>query len=382
MTRIFVTPSQVCALYMILYARQTRKEGDHDILILDSPPKKNFLINAILDTKNVYPWSEIIALGPAVEDDTEMVAGMRKKLTRKLKEKPLFKPVYSFLLKQYTKKRERRESATIAEKLKNSAEVGEINFVTQTLANSTLLNMFPKAKVNYFEHGIGDYVFIQDVPQKDFGFYCLFGSSFKKYLDEKNKRSDYVQPLDYTDFSLFASQILKANPVTEALKQSIKGKKIACVILENMHVFEVPDHYYTDYIDLCVKQIANPKDYLFVLKSHFTQTKKSVEDSVRLLREKYGVEVMVIDNKNLMGYSVEVLFTLWKEQVDYVFATYSSGIFYTSVLYKSNHTKFYYNYDFLKPYLAHAPTQFANTYRSGKELVEKVFSANCIRMQE
>src|ERR1700756_5537997 len=107
MVRIFVSPSHLCTLYMILYARKTHKEGYKDILILDSPPKKASHKKLIIDTQKIYDWHIIIDLSITLPDDSEFTANARKKITRKLKDKPVVKPIYDFLLKRHFKKKQK-----------------------------------------------------------------------------------------------------------------------------------------------------------------------------------------------------------------------------------------------------------------------------------
>src|ERR1035437_42118 len=150
MIRIFVSPSQLCTLYMILYARKTHKEGMKDVLILDWPDKKKSLVKVITDTQKIYNWHNIINVSHTISDETDLLPSHKKKFTRKIKGIFFIKPVYGFLLKRYRAKCAKIEEQTISEKLAEAGEVLEVNIVTQTGITDSLFKLFPKAAVNYF----------------------------------------------------------------------------------------------------------------------------------------------------------------------------------------------------------------------------------------
>jgi len=381
MVRIFVSPSHLCTLFMILHARKTRKEGYKDILVLDSPPKKASLINLIKGTKKIYDWHNIIDLSSALEDSVDLVADKKKQLTRKLKSKPGIKQVYDLLLRRHTKKQRAAEAKVLVEKLSGLGEVIEINVLTQTLVNEALFGLFPKARVNYFEHGSGDYYLVQKM-KGNFNFYCVFANEFKKLLAEKGLDHTYVKQLtDHEKFPALAQEVIDKDPSRDEIIRNFKVEgKMVLILLEAMQLYQVPDQYYTDYIDLCMKHVKNPQDYTFVLKPHPAQTRRSIEDQKNRLLNHYKVKTLVLESGHLINFSVEVLFTLWKDHTDHFFGTYSSAIFYNSVLYKNSGTKFYFTYEFFLNYLQNAPQQFKDIYAGIKEPVKKVFSANCISM--
>lgn len=382
MVRIFVSPSHLCTLYMILYARKTSKPGYKDVLVLDSPPKKKSLIELIKGTQKIYPWHNIIDLSTPLDDSVDLVANTKKALTRKLKSKPGIKQVYDFLLKRHTKKQRAAEALLLKEKLRDLGDVIEVNLLTQTLVNEALFDLFPKAQVNYFEHGSGDYYLIQKVKRSGMNFYCVFAEQFKKLLAEKGLDNSFVKQLaGYEDFPAIAQEVINTDPTRDEIIKSVTVKgKMVLIVLEAMQLYQVPDHYYTDYIDLCMKQLKDPQDYTFVLKPHPAQTKRSIEDQKSRLIDHYKVKTVVAESPHLVNFSIEVLFTLWKDNTEHFFGTYSSAIFYNSVLYKSSGTKFYFTYEFFLNYLQSAPQQFKDIYAGIKEPVKKVFSANCTSM--
>lgn len=367
---------------MILYARSTRREGHKDILLLDWPAKAKSLIDLLKGTQRIYDWHSIIDLSTQLDDSTQFTVSTTKSLTRKLKEKPGFKQVYDFLYQRHSKKQTRQHARRIAEGVAGLGEVTEINMLTGTGVNDALLGLFPKARVNYFEHGIGDYHYIPDITPKGFQFHCVFANEFKKFLVEKGIDHSYVRPLEGAEnFPAIAKEVMDTDPAREEIIQKTKvSGKIIVILLEAVQVYEVPDQYYIDYIDLCMKHVERPEEYTFVLKPHPRQTPRSMDDQKKRLEEHYKVKTLLLNDRLLASYSAEVLFSLWKDQVHAVFSTFTSAVFYNSVLYGNDITRFYYSYEFFTHYQDNAPPQFKTLYKELKDLINNVLSYRCISM--
>lgn len=382
MVRIFVSPSHLCTLYMILYARSTRQAGHKDILLLDWPAKKKSLIDLLKGTQRIYNWHSIIDLSTQLDESEQFTVSTKKSLTRKLKEKPGLKQVYDLLYRRHIKKQTRQHARRIAEQVAGLGEVTEINMLTGTGVNNALLGLFPKAQVNYFEHGIGDYHYIPDIEPKGFKFHCIFADEFKKFLASKGSDSSYVTPLEGAEnFPAIAKEVMDTDPAREEIiqKTKVNGKAIL-ILLEAAQIYEVPDQYYIDYIDLCMKHVENPQEYTFILKPHPRQTPRSMDDQKKRLEEHYKVKTLLLHDDLLVNYSAEVLFSLWKEQVHAVFSVFTSAVFYNSVLYANDAIRFYYSYEFFTRYQDNAPPQFKTLYRELKDLLTKVLSYRCITM--
>ena len=351
MVRLFVVTSHIGTLYMLSYARSTNKSGYKDILVIDTPPKKNTLLKVMVDTQKIYPWAKIINLSTVMPEDYDFKLSTRKSLTQKLKNKFYIKPFYDFLLNIYLKKKQGEEAKIISSKLSSSEEVVEINVLTQTIINGALFSLYPKARVNYLEHGIGDYLLVQKIKPGNFNFYGVFADSFKKYLEKENLPNSYVHKLDAEEFNILAAAVIDNDPHAEKIKSALQVEgKIALILLENVHVYNVPDNYWTDYLDLCISQISNPEEFTFILKPHQIQSPRSLEMSKDHMINTRKLNTLVIDSNNSSNYCVEVLYSLWQNKATHVFTVFSSGVFYISKLYVSNHTKYYYAYDFFKEY--------------------------------
>jgi hypothetical protein len=368
---------------MILYAKKTSKAGYKDVLILDTPPKKKSLIKVISDTQKTYPWIRVVNLATAMPNESDFTVNTRKNITRKLKDNFFVKPVYDFLLKQYLKKQQKKESNRIHSQLADLGSVGEINIVTQTSINNTLFALYPKASVNYFEHGQGDYIFIQKINPINFNFYCVFSDKFKQYLTIREQADSYVRNLDINDFNLLAKEVIENDPDTETIKSLLEvSGKLVLILMENVQIYNVPDNFWTDYLDLCIEQIDTPEEYTFILKPHPGQSFKSIEISKEHMLTTRKLKTLVTESNSSISYSVEVLYSLWQQNTEHVFSLFSSGLFYISKLYRSDKAKYYYAYDFFKEYIKNAPPQISANYINFESLLKGVFTENCIEMSK
>jgi hypothetical protein len=380
MVRIFVGTTQVCVLYMIAYARKTNQGAYKDILVIDTPPIKNALVKVLTNTRKIYPWAEIINLSSNILPDTaDFEPNIRKKFTRKIKNTALVKPFYNLLLNLYLKKQRLNETKIIRNKLSIFGEISEVNILTQTGINDALFKLYPKAIVNYFEHGQGDYFFIQNIKPLTYNFYCVFANKFRQYMKECQKEHSYIKNLsEIQEFPVIANEVIQTDDEYRKIKLQldIKGK-LVLILMDAVQIYHVPDIFWTDYLDLCINHITNPKEYTFILKPHHRQSLKSIEITKGYMYSR-KLNTLVIENSHTSNYSVEVLYAFWENNTDYVFSIFSSGLFYISKLYGGKKTKYYYAYDFFKKYINNAPPQFLSYFLDLEELLDNVFSENCV----
>ncbi len=384
MLRIFVSPSHLCTLYMIAYARKTNNGNFKDVLILDTPPKKAALIKVITDTVKIYPWAEIINLSTVMPDEIDFTPNARKSLTRKLKTKPIIKPIYDFLLKLHLKKQKNSEAKIIQNQLIGKGGVSEINILTQTGVNDVLFKLYTKASVNYFEHGQGDYFFIQNIKPYTYNFYCVFADKFKQYLQNREQENNYVKSLlSANDFPAIAKEVINTDVKQTVIKSQLQVEgKLVLILMENVQIYNVPDAFWTDYLDLCIARVDSPNEYTFILKPHPTQSIKSIEISKNYILNTCKLKAIVIENNHAVNYSVEVLYSLWQDNTHYVFSVFSSALYYISKLYGNRATKYYYAYDFFKKYIGDAPPQFIDIYTGIEDVVKNVLTENCINISD
>ena len=369
---------------MIAYARKTNMGNYKDVLILDTPPKKESLTKVITDTVKIYPWTEIVNLSTTIPEDADYTPNARKSITRKLKGKPIIKPIYDFLLKLYLKKEQNKEAKTITNRLSQLGEVTQLNMLTQTGVNDTLRKLYPQAELNYFEHGQGDYFFIQNIKPACFNFYCVFADRFKQYLQSHQQDNIYVKNLfDATDFCALAKEVIETDAQKEQIKKQlhIQGK-LVLILMENVQIYNVSDVFWTDYLALCIAQIDKPDDYTFILKPHPAQSQKSIAISKEYMLTTRNLQTLIIENKHAVNYSVEVLYSLWRDNTVYVFSVFSSALYYISKLYGNKKTTYYYAYDFFKKYISDAPPQFIEIYKGIEDVVKNVLTENCLNISD
>jgi hypothetical protein len=382
MLRIFVTSSHISAIFQLIYARNTVKEGYVDVLFVDSPNLKKSIIDLITDTQKIYPWKITYSFATAITDETNMKPGFVKKSTRYLKNKPGFKEIYNVLLKRHEERRVIREKSRLLELLAEyKTEDVELNLLTKTALNGSLISIYPKAKINYFEHGMGDYWYVlkPDVPKGD--FYCLFAERFKMNLENKKVDGGFIYPISKENgFLEIAKQIIENHEKTKEIKLEfdVKGKLVV-IMMESVEVYQVPDNFWTDYIDLCLSKINNPAEFTFIIKPHHLQSFNAIEITKSYV-EKLGLKVKFADNAYAMSFSAEVLFSLWQENTHYAFSVFSSSIYYISKLYPNKQISYYYGYDFFRKYIKNSPPQFVEIYNGIEELVKEVLSENCKKM--
>ena len=383
MIRIFVSPSHLCTLYMILYARKTNMGQYKDVLVLDTPPKKKALIKVITDTQKIYSWTRIINLSTEIPEEIDFTPNVRKNAIRRIKNKPFIKPIYNFLLNLHVKKSEKNEARIIKNELSGLGNVVELNVLTQISINSTLFKLYPNAQVNYFEHGQGDYFFIQDIKPTTFNFYCVFADKFRGYLKNKNQENKYIKNLlDIEGFPGLANEVINSMDEKEEIKSflCVQGK-LVLILMESMQLYyNVPDSFWTDYLELYIANVINPEEYTFILKPHPTQSLKSIELSKYYMLHTRKLKILVLEHGYSINYSVEVLYSLWQDNIHYVFSVFSSALYYISKLYGNETTKYYYAYDFFKKYIGDAPPQFIDIYTGIEDVVKNVLTENCINI--
>lgn len=362
---------------MAIYARNTFKDGYTDVLIIDWPKTKVSLTRLMIDTKKIYPWHLAADLSEPIPDEYDLMPGTKKTLTRKLKNKPVLKNIYGILYKRHEKKRIQREKNLLNDLFRNYDKSNvELNLLTKTGFNQSLVEMFPSSAINYFEHGLGDYFYVQGKSVKK--FYCVFSTMFSRYLERHHKSSVFVHELtDPGTFAEVCGQVIASYDKTDELKKMLVPQgELAIILMENLEIYNVKNSFWTDYLDRCLSKIRHPENYTFLFKPHHLQPFATITIMKNYMEEK-GLKAIFADNRQTMNVSAEVLFSLWKDQARFVFSLFSSSIYYISHLYKNEQTRFYHGYNFFKPYTTDAPIQFVKHFESLEPLVKEVFSANC-----
>lgn len=379
MTRIFLATSHLSSLMMALYARRTAKPNSKDILLVESPRMKSSLLKLIHDTGNVHPWTKIHDFVTTVEDHKDMKPTLRKRLTRQLKSKPVIKQVYRALYQKFLAKEHIKRRKQLAYLLRDHVNDPEVSLflLTQTTWNPILKELFPKAHINYCEHGLGDYL-APMLPEFKGDFYCLFPEAYRRLLAEKNLPYAFIHSLVRSEeFEEASRTIINTHPQSSGIIHSLQLPSPSVLILmEAVEMYHVPKRFWADYLEKCISVIPDPHQYIFLLKPHPIQSKESIEMSKAWL-ELHNYNYRILDDPTLTGMSVEVLFPAIKEKIHHVFALFSSSVFYLSALYPASSITFHYSYSFMARHTSKAPDMYQRHFKGLEELIKKVFSENC-----
>jgi hypothetical protein len=209
MLRIFITTSQISCAYMTLYARSTWKEGMVDVLLVDTGVRRSDVIRSIERMTAHHRWNLFKSYSQEVSASHRFQPTLRKRLTRKWKELPLLRPIYAALLERHLRSQDRRYAASIQAELVLLTKQGEacvLHAHTETYLLRPLRIMFPDAKSLFFEHGQGDYIYIDEGGSPRGIFFALFAEPFKRYVIGRGGDPAFIRQLDVGGtFAGFAS---------------------------------------------------------------------------------------------------------------------------------------------------------------------------------
>lgn len=378
--RVFVTTSHLSTIYMTLLARKTAPEGYKDVLLIDTGTRRDVLIRLIEETASFHNWHVLHNFSGSVGADFDYKTGTRKKLTRKFKNFFLISWFYKLMLRRYMKRREQEyiEKLKKVKGLDGSFPVTELYLMTETYLNHPLMKLFPDASVSYMEHGMGDYYHILTAKTRPGKLYCVFSEPYRHYLESKGLACGWVYDLPGKDgFRDLAEKLLAvhANTLhTERLPKT--DKPVVFILLETPHVYNVPQSYWTAYIDHIFTRIDDPKKYHFILKPHPMHSREHQKITLGYL-DKKGIEYSLLGSDELASASAEVLFSMWAGQTKHVFSIFSSACYYLSELYDGNGISFWHSAGFLEKNIGNAPRQYYTLFKELQPLVNEVFTLKC-----
>lgn len=383
MLRIFLVSSHLSAILQSIYASSTKKEGDVDVLMVDYPPKKRALTQVIIDTKYIHDWDVKLNYAPELTDETNMRPSFKKRLTRKAKQLPVLKGIYDKLLEKHMLKFYSNFEARIRQDLSsyNQEEV-QLNLLTKTGLNEVLFKLFPQAKVNYFEHGIGDYMYYAQNEIQQGNLFCLFPREFTDYLTSinspnKNKIHGFVKD----DLFYKAIQSLEKNKVisNEQEFEKLKTEKLVFILIESVEIYEVPPNFWEDCIRLYLSKIDIPEDYTYVLKPHPLQSFEAI-NAIENYFKKRNLKYILLGNSKFINVGAELIFYFFAKQTKYVFSLFSSSVYYFTKLYPSSETKYYHGYKLFEKYTKNSPKQFTDIYKGLEPIITNVLAKDCLEL--
>ncbi len=369
---------------MSVYAKRTGQKDARDILCIDHYFKKEALIKLIQESAALHNWNNILDFSTHIENEFNLKPTLREKVMRKVKHLPVVKNVYDSLLDKHLNKKAFFLSEKIKAKLATAGitilenEVIEIYQLTQTELNVGAEHLFPKAKIFYMEHGTVDYIYVIKKKRKE-GYICIFKDNYQKYLTKRNISFPVIECLNKEEFT---NGFLNCSPnLNIGTKQidTASSKKFILFLMDALEKFEVDPAFWTDYIERCLKEVADPSKYTVLIKPHPTQSNEAIEITQAYFKKR-NIDFIMLNKPELANLSVETIYVHYQKNIDFVFSTFSAAIFYLSFFYYEQ-SKFYYSYKFVGQYIKNAPPQYKNSYTELEELIDEVFAnKHCISL--
>ena len=375
--RFFVTTSCLNTTFLSLYVREQSAPNDLDILLIDRIPVRPSSRESIIQASNLHSFDHFYDLSVLKEEESSFRPSTRKKWTRKLKSKPGFKQVYDGLYKRKLKALHQSWNELLDEKLAGiDFSNAEVEICSQAVMQLTpvLRKRFPNATIHFFEHGLGDYLDIQNQVGTADTYNCVFGETYSSYLSTRGVENQFVKTF-CPDFHASSSEFHRNFPqVTDAFSQLPKTKKWILLCTQPLEEFHIPNKYWDDFFALMEKQLPKDESYLILIKPHPRQAMDVCQYLLDMLNASRH-EARIWDHPESRMLSLEILFAWMEEQVDYVFSPFSSSIFYLSMLYPGTGTKFYYSVESLEPYLSVVPELIRKRWAELRIGIENIFSS-------
>ncbi len=379
-TRVFVTTSHISCLYMVFHARATHVEGDRDVLLIDIGTRSADVVRAVMKAAELHDWALIHSFSEEVAPGHRFEPSVRKRLTRKWKELPVLSWVYRTMLALF----EKRRDAFLATKVKALLDplIGdssrfEVFGLTQTHLNKLITQLYPAASPSFLEHGLGDYHYIEQNGKLTGPLFALFAKGFKNYLVRKGIDASGVEPLRIPpDFRSIADHQISKLAAGSASGPERTDRPIVLILLEAVDMYEVPEAFWSAYIDHVLSTLDDPGRYHFLLKPHPIASAVSLEATQAHCRER-GVSFTLLDEPWQKGIAAEVLFALWADRTEHVFCLFSSACFYLSQLFPDPRIVYHYSTDFMDKWTGNAPPMYKRHFESLKPLIKEVFAERC-----
>lgn len=344
--RIFILSNPLSALIAHQITLQYPVQGDTYFLIDHGSRKKSF----IAEIRLLLPAdAKLFNLGNEIADEADLKVGLRKRVTRRVKRLPLVKTVYN----QFYKKAIREIENSIEEKInqifkeKTFGKV-ELFLLTQTYANPVLIRKFPTAIVNYYEHGIGDYVLVSEKTGTDpNSFYGVFAKEYSEW--KKDQSGIHFQSVDFP------------------LKKSVNAKRTKVIIIfQNLEIYNLGIEFWQSYFG-DIQSRLDPTDEL-ILKFHPLQS-ESIIQFTRNYFSQTKLKYSEIENSNC----IETEFMEISGSVKMVFSPFSSSLFYLSKFFQNDEIEFQSSIGRVSNRLHHAPIQYREQFEKSLPAMMAVF---------
>lgn len=380
-TRVFVTTSHISCVFMCLHARHTARPGDRDILLVDIGERHGGMLRIIAEAAALHAWTLYKSFSGEPPEGISYKPSLWKRTVRRLKELPMARGFYRRALAAFEQRRDERYGRLMDELLRPFLGEGEelvVHGHTQTYLNKLIAARHPRAASVFFEHGIGDYIFIQEGGRLRGPMIALFARPFSAYLRRHGMSDSGILPLPMpVPFPEVAGELLTRHSDAQGLPALPPGKPFVLILLESVELYEVPRRFWAAYIDHVLGALADPQRYHFLLKPHPRASKEALhctEEHCRAL----GLSFSLLDEPWQKNMAMEVLFHHWADRTEHVFCLFSSACFYLSQLYPDPHIRYHSSIDFMDAFIGKAPPLFKQQFQAVKPLVKEVFSERCL----
>lgn len=379
-SRIFVTTSPINVLFYLLYSKLNRDEQYNDVLIICNGHMNQASFDKLNILLSQHNWSQIIKTHEELQTSQNIKISFTKRITRKIRKFAIVKPFYDFSRKIFEKKEKEKQKNWLSTTLSipNNSSV-ELNLLTETTINNALLELFPKSKVNYFEHGLSDYVMVESMPQPS-TFYCLFNDEFESYLNEKQKNQHIIAPIYQNDhfYEIAASYLSNfKSEFQQVFPTLIDKSKYVLVLMQDFENLGVSPKIHIQFFEKIRLQLGDGvSSVVFLIKPHPKQSLMVMNDIEQYLKtEKLNYTFL---KEPIFQYtSIELFFYLFKDSTSHVFSFYSSGLFYLSKLYHDSNIKYMYTFDYISNEISRMPPEVGAIHTSFMKNQLQLFTKNC-----
>ncbi|MEO0900176.1 MAG: polysialyltransferase family glycosyltransferase [Bacteroidota bacterium] len=373
-SRIFLTTSSLSLMLMQEHAKQQAQKEDNSFLILDRIPMRESVVRAILQTSSLYPHSEQLNMSLAMSTQATFRPSLTKRLTREFKDKPGFKQVYQFLYHRQQKRILQEWKVELQKHMEAWPLHDEIEIYAQPMIKlrSIIAGLFPKAKIIYFEHGLGDYMDARAKLKKDKDFYGLFGEEANNYFPETGFMPLHVNLSDHV--ASFAQAFPEVREAFEAIPKDLPWVLLATQPLEE---FLIPNSFWDDFLARLYQHLPEGQKVRFLIKPHPRQA-QDVCDYLLASIHSSGFEAVIWDDPSTQHLSLEILFVWMVNHTMAVASPFSSSVFYLSKLFPKNDISYLYSMRSLSKFNQKTPPGIKQRWKVMGNWVERVFGKDAI----
>lgn len=379
-TRIFLVNTCLSTLFAALHAKENPNPDGTDVLLIDKLRVRPSEKKLILDAASLHGFGKVIDFSSELGEAQSYAPSLKKRLTRKYKEKALIKPFYMLLLNVANYFAARKEKVKLETEIgiarRNSDQV-RLYLLPHKQLTPVIQSLYPQADCYYTEHGLGDYYDIQKLSDDKMKFLCLFNDSFLPFLKSKNEERIHTQRIfSSTAFGeqadVFNSLFPQISKITDSLPQQ---DQLVLILIQPFEQQQIPLAFWDFFLDESLKQLPSTEGRCFLIKPHPKQAAEVTQYVLEYFNKK-GLSALVWDTAELRSLSVEIIFTCLQDKVEFVFSPSSSSIFYLPVLFPESKAQFYWSLRFVIQFAEKTSPMFKDRWIKALPLFEEVFGSH------